>query len=147
MTELSGYYRKVFSYTSTGNTSYVAVYSGNSSLTGSTSATFVPVAQIETRTSIEVRVSSDAYGNETRQRITVQVSTVSGAPATITGTVNAKAGNQVLCTITLVSNQGRCTLTARELLGHHKYRIYGVYAGSATYAKSTSDNQLYRIGA
>ncbi len=133
------------SYTSTGNTSYVAVYSGNSSLTGSTSATVVPVALIETRTSIMLRKGSDPYGSEARQRITVQVSTVTGTPATIAGTVKAMAGSQVLCTITLVSNQGNCTLTAKELHGHHTYRIYAVYAGSPTYATSTSDNQLYRI--
>ena len=133
------------SYTSTGNTAYVAVYSGNSSLSGSTSATVVPVAQVVTRTSIMLRKGSDSYGLENRQRITVQVSTVTGSPAAITGTVTAMAGSQVLCTITLVSNQGHCTLTARELHGHHTYRLYGVYAGSTTYAKSTSDNQLYRI--
>jgi len=133
------------SYTSTGNTSYVAVYSGSSSLTGSTSATVVPVAQVETRTSIMLRKGSDFYGKESRQRVTVHMSTVDGTPATITGTVYAMAGHQVVCAITLVSNQGHCTLTARELGGHHTYRIYGVYAGSTTYAKSTSDNQLYRI--
>ena len=133
------------SYSSTGNTSYVAVYSGNSSLTGSTSATLVPVAQIETRTSIELRKGSDPYGLESRQRVTVQVSTVSGLPSTIIGTVKAMAGSQVLCTITLTSNRGHCALSARELHGHHTYRIYGVYSGSATYATSKSDNQLYRI--
>ena len=133
------------SYTSTGNTTYVAVYSGNSSLSGSTSGTLVPLAQVETRTSIMLRKGSDPYGLETRQRITVQVSTVTGTPAAITGYVDAMAGNQVLCVITLVSNQGHCTLSARELHGHHTYRLYGVYMGSATYAKSTSDNQLYRI--
>jgi hypothetical protein len=133
------------SYSSTGNTAYVAVYSGNAALNGSTSATVVPVAQVETHTSIELRKGSDPYGLENRQRITVQVSTVAGTPATISGTVNAMAGTQVLCTITLVSNQGHCTLSARELRGHHTYRIYGVYSGATSYAKSTSDNQLYRI--
>jgi hypothetical protein len=133
------------SYTSTGNTAYVAVYSGNSLLSGSTSTTVVPVAQIDTRASIMLRKGSDPFGSENRQRLTVQVSTVTGTPATITGTVNAMAGSQVLCTITLASNQGHCTLTARELHGYHTYRIYGVYMGSTTFAKSTSDNQLYRI--
>jgi len=132
-------------YTSTGNTSYVAVYSGSSSLTGSTSATLTPVAQVETRTSIELRKGSDPYGLESRQRISVQVSTVSGTPATITGTVKVMAGSQVLCTISLTSNDGRCTLTGRELKGNHTYRIFGVYAASTDYATSTSDNQLYRI--
>jgi hypothetical protein len=92
-----------------------------------------------------LRKGSDFYGKESRQRITVHLWTVAGIPATITGTVNAMAGNQVLCTITLASNQGHCTLSARELGGHHTYRIYGVYTGSATYAPSKSDNQLYRI--
>ncbi len=133
------------SYTSSGNTSYVAVYSGNSSLTGSTSATVVPVAQVETRTSIMLRKGSDLYGAENRQRITVSVSTVDGTPATITGTVKAMAGSQVLCTINLVSNRGHCGLTARELGGHHTYRIFGVYSGATSFATSKSDNQLYRI--
>jgi hypothetical protein len=132
-------------YTSTGNTSYVAVYSGSSSLTGSTSATLTPLEQVETRTSIELRKGSDPYGLESRQRISVQVSTVSGTPAAITGTVKVQAGSQVLCTIPLTSNGGTCTLTARQLKGHHTYRIYGVYAASTDYATSTSDNQLYRI--
>jgi hypothetical protein len=135
----------VTNYTSTGNTSYVAVYSGSSSLTGSTSATLTPVAQVETRTSIELRKGSDPYGLETRQRVTVQVSTVSGTPATITGTIKVMAGSQVLCTISLTSNDGKCSLTARQLKGHHTYRIFGVYTGSTNYATSTSDNQLYRI--
>jgi hypothetical protein len=132
-------------YNSTANTSYVAVYSGNSSFTGSTSATVVPVAQVVTRTSIMLRKGSDPYGLETRQRITVQVSPVFGGPAAITGTVKAMAGSQVLCTITLAANHGHCALTSRELRGHHTYRIYAVYTGSATYATSTSDNQLYRV--
>jgi hypothetical protein len=132
-------------YSSTGNTAYAAVYSGNTALSGSTSATVVPVTLIQTHTSIELRKGSDPYGLETRQRITVQVSTVSGTPATITGTVTPMAGNQVLCTITLSSNSGHCTLSARELHGHHTYRIYGVFSGSTTYAASNSDNQLYRI--
>jgi hypothetical protein len=132
-------------YSSTGNTSYVAVYSGSSTLTGSTSITLVPVAQVVTRTSITLRKGSDIYGFESRQRITVLVSTISGAPAAITGTVEAMAGSQVLCTITLVANQGQCALTARELRGHHTYRIFGVYSGSTTYATSKSDNQLYRV--
>jgi Bacterial Ig-like domain (group 3) len=135
----------VTNYTSTGNTAYVAVYSGSSSLTGSTSATVTPVAQVETRTSIELRKSSDPYGLETRQRITVQVSTVSGIAATITGTVKVMAGTQVLCTIPLTSNGGKCSLTGRELHGFHTYRIFGEFTGSTNYATSTSDNQLYRI--
>jgi hypothetical protein len=132
-------------YSSIGNTSYVVVYSGSSTLTGSTSAAVVPVALIQTRTSIELRKSSDSYGHESRQRITVAMSTVAGTTATITGTVQAMAGTQVLCTITLIANGGTCNLTSRELSGHHTYRIFGVYSGSTTYAASTSDNQLYRI--
>jgi Bacterial Ig-like domain (group 3) len=135
----------VTSYTSIGNTAYVVVYSGSSSLTGSTSATLTPTAQVETRTSIELRKGSDPYGLESRQRISVQVSTVLGTPAAITGTVKVMAGSQLLCTITLASNGGSCTLSARQLKGNHTYRIYGVYAGSTNYATSTSDNQLYRI--
>jgi len=133
------------SYTSIGNTSYVAVYSGDSSFTGSTSATVVPVAQVETRTSIMLRKGSDLYGKESRQHITVKVSTVIGTPATITGNVEVLAGHQILCVIALSSNGGRCMLSAAELGGYHTYRIYSVYMGSTTYAKSTSDNQLYRI--
>lgn len=133
------------SYTSTGNTAYVAVYSGSSALTGSTSATLVPAAQIETRTSIMLRKGSDLYGKESRQRITVHISTVNGTPATITGTINAMAGNQVVCRIAIVSNQGHCTLSARTLGGRHTYRLYADYMGSANYAASKSDNQLYRI--
>ena len=132
-------------YTSTGNTAYVAVYSGSSALNGSTSATLVPVAQVLTRTSIELRKGSDLYGDESRQRFTVQVSTVTGTPARISGTVDAMAGTKVLCVITLASNGGHCSLTGRELASHHTYRLYGVYVGSTTYAKSISDNQLYRI--
>ena len=132
-------------YNTTSNTSYVAVYSGNSSFAGSTSPTVVPVAQVVTRTSIELRKGSDYYGLESRQRITVQMSPIFGGPAAITGTVKAMAGSQVLCTITLSSNQGHCGLTARELHGHHTYRIYAIYSGSPNYATSTSDNQLYRV--
>lgn len=132
-------------YTSIGNTSYVAIYSGDAALAGSTSASVVPVAQIETRTSIMLRKGLDHYGLETRQRITVQVSPIIGPVTPITGTVDAIAGNQVLCVITLSANGGRCTLTARELANHHTYRIYAMYMGSTTFAKSTSDNQLYRI--
>jgi len=92
-----------------------------------------------------LRKSSDLYGYESRQRITVQVSTVLGTPGTILGTVKAMAGSQVLCTITLASNQGQCSLSSHQLNGHHTYRIYAVYSGSTTDATSTSDNQLYRI--
>jgi hypothetical protein len=133
------------SYTSIGNTAYVAVYSGNATLSGSTSATVTPVAQVLTHTAIMLRKGSDPYGLEGRQRITVKVTTVVGTPATITGTVKAMAGSQVLCTITLASSGGQCTLTAHELKGHHTYRIYAVYAASTSFATSTSDGQLYRI--
>lgn len=132
-------------YSAIGATAYVAVYSGDSSLNSSTSTTLTPTALTATRTSIMLRKGSDPYGMESRQRITVSVTTIFGAPGTITGTVKAMAGSQVLCVITLASNGGSCTLTPTELAGHHTYRIFAVYSGSTTYATSSSDNQLYRI--
>ena len=130
-------------YPATGNTSYVAVYSGSTAVAASTSAPLVPVAQIQTRTYLMLRKSSDLWGKETRQRITVNVTGIYGTYP-ISGQVKAMAGNQTLCVITLSGNTGTCTLSAHQL-SVHTYRIYGVYTGAAAYTSSQSDNHLYRI--
>jgi hypothetical protein len=130
-------------YPATGNTSFVAVYSGSTALAASTSSALVPVAQIQTRTYLMLRKSSDLWGKETRQRISVEVDGLYGTFA-ITGQVKAMAGNQTLCIITLKSNKGTCTLSAHQL-SVHTYRMYGVYTGAAAYTSSQSDNHLYRI--
>lgn len=96
-----------------------------------------------TTTRLLLRKSSDPFGKETRQRFTVSVTTAPGG-ALPSGQVAVLAGNATLCTITLSSGAGSCTLPPRAL-GAKTYRIYAVYQGSGAYGSSMSDKHLYRV--
>ena len=61
---------------------------------------------------------------------------VSGTPAP-TGKVSVKAGTATVCTITLASAKGSCTLTASQL-APGTYQLTASYPGITPYAASTS---------
>jgi hypothetical protein len=75
------------------------------------------------------------YGAEKTERVTVTVAPqYTGAPA---GTVTVKAGTRTVCTVTLASGTGSCTLTAAQLPPGIQH-LTATYNGSAGFAPSTS---------
>lgn len=117
----------------------VATNANGTSYGGSMTVTTMMRAHVR----LILRKSSDPFGKETRQRLTVSVTSSSGGTAP-TGQVALMAGNATLCTVTLSAGAGRCSLTAREL-SVRTFRIYAVYLGAGLFASSTSDNHLYRV--
>ena len=85
------------------------------------------VAPASTKTSLSL-TSPVTYEAEASAEFTV---TVSATRATPTGTVAVNEGTTTLCTITLSSGTGRCSLTAAQLpAGHHT--VVAVYSSAST---------------
>jgi hypothetical protein len=104
------------------------------------SSTYQAMVATELRSSTALTLSKTrvAYGGETAVRAGVTVS-----PGTPSGTVTVNAvetsgGSKIkVCTITLTSGTGSCTLAA-TVLPAGKYHVTASYAGSATVPASTS---------
>src|SRR5207248_2209873 len=114
-----------------------ARFDGSQNFAGSTSApqTLTVTAQQSTTTSLTLSAPSVPFANEQAETLTAHVTpATSGTP---TGNVTVKAGATAVCTITLASATGNCTLTPRQL-ARGSYQITATYNGDATYAKSTS---------
>jgi hypothetical protein len=79
------------------------------------------------------------YGHETAERLTVVVA--GQYRTTPAGKVSITVGRVTLCTITLKSARGSCTLSATRLRPG-TYRITATYAGSADFARSTTTKTL-----
>jgi uncharacterized repeat protein (TIGR01451 family) len=106
-----------------------------------TSSVTVPVIY-PTTTVLSLSKTSVSYGTETPETFTVTVSSSGGTP---TGTVTIGSSAGALCTVTLSSGTGHCSLTATQLpVGAYTnvvatYAVKGAFAGSSsTPAKSFS---------
>ncbi len=85
------------------------------------------VAPASTRTALSL--TTVTYGAEASSDFAVKVSATRASP---TGTVAVKAGTTTLCTITLSSGTGECSLTAAQLPA-------GRYPVAAVYSSATPD--------
>jgi hypothetical protein len=111
-----------------------AMYGGDPSYAGSTSAALTQTVSDPGTTATKTVVTSSANPAKGGQPVTL-TATVSGAGGSPTGTVTFKDGATVLAVRPLAG--GRSTLTIRTLsAGTHS--ITAVYSGNSTFAASTS---------
>ena len=75
-------------------------------------------------------------GHEQVEKLSVSVTSKSGTPG---GKVTVKAGSTTVCTITLRSGKGSCTLSARQFKPG-TYHLVATYAGTWPYGKSASSS-------
>ena len=94
------------------------------------------------RSALAVSAAKVTFGHEQRERITVTVSPQrNGKPS---GTVTVKAGNSTLCTFSLSSGKGGCTLSAKRLsVGKHS--LTASYAGSVGFSGSASAARVVTV--
>lgn len=84
------------------------------------------------------------YGHENAERISVTVTSPAGTPP---GTVRVTANsNQItICTITLKSGKGSCTLSQKQLKPNYSYSLAGTYLGAASFASSVSNAETVGV--
>ncbi len=99
----------------------------------------IPVAP--TTTAVSLSASSVTFGHEQTEKVQVTVSAASGTP---TGTVTVSSGSAKVCTISLASGQGSCTLTATQF-GAGTVSLVARYVGPAWYAPSTSQAVSFMV--
>jgi hypothetical protein len=127
-----------------GATTVSAVYHGalatNPSLAG---AVHVMVAPEPSKTALALSMTTVKKGSEQKARFTAFV--YPGYPGlTPSGTVSITAGGRVLCSATLRSGAGACSLGASEL-GAGSYKVIAIYHGSATMHPSSSPSKTLTV--
>ena len=103
-------------------------------LTSSGPVVTLTVSKAATTTGLTVSPAGVAYGHEQAGRVSVAVTSPGGTPG---GTVTVKSGTVTVCTITLASGEGSCTLPAAEF-PPGTAQLTASYNGSADFATSTS---------
>src|SRR5208283_1478755 len=83
------------------------------------------------------------YGDEQVGQVSVTVSP-EFAGFTPTGTVSVKESTTVLCTITLASGKGSCSLSSTEL-GGGTYSVVASYNGSGDFDTSTTSGETLTV--
>jgi hypothetical protein len=126
-----------------GTRQLVATYGGGIGFGGSASATeALTVAKAASTTSMALSAAKVSYGHEKKEHLTVTVSPqYGGTPA---GTVTVKAGNITVCTITLVSGKGNCTLSAKKLSKGTRH-LAATYDGNTDFTSSTSATRTLKV--
>ncbi len=97
-------------------------------------------SSLTSATALNLSAATVTYGNEQVEQVSVSVSSA-GTP---TGTVTVTAGTTTLCTISLVSAAGTCTLQATQLPAG-TYQVTGSYSGDANASPSTSPPQALMV--
>jgi Bacterial Ig-like domain (group 3) len=121
---------------SPGTVKVTASYGGATGFAPSTAAEkSFSVARAESRTSLSRSVIKVTYGHEQSEKLSVAASPqYSGAPS---GKVTVKSGSTTVCTITLKSGKGTCTLSARKLRTG-RWHLVADYTGNSDFAGSAS---------
>jgi hypothetical protein len=118
-----------------GTARLTAIYNGDHSFAASTSgAATLTVAQAPTQTGVALSAASVAYGDEQAERVSVSVTSPNG---TLHGTVTVLDGPAAVCTITLSSGKGTCTLSGTQF-PPGTVQLTATYGGSANFASSAS---------
>jgi hypothetical protein len=101
------------------------------------------VGKATSKTALKLSATKVTYGNEQTEHLAVTVSPqYSGS--TPTGTVTIKQAATTLCTITLSSGKGSCTLSAKKLpVG--TYYLVARYGGSANFGSSASVTETLTV--
>jgi hypothetical protein len=83
------------------------------------------------------------FGNESAETFTVKVTAASGTP---TGTVTITSSAGTLCTVTLVSGTGSCSLTNSQLPVGTYTHVLAIYNPTPGFvASSSSDPQTITV--
>ena len=92
--------------------------------------------------SLSLSAAKVTYGEEQAEHLSAAVTAqFTGVPA---GTVTIKSGTGTVCTITLASAKGSCTLTASQLaVGTHT--LTATYNGNSYYNPSTSAKETLTV--
>jgi Bacterial Ig-like domain (group 3) len=120
-----------------------ASYGGSAAFSTSTSAAAtVTVSKATSNTTLSLSATKVTYGHEQAERLAVRVSPeYSGTPG---GKVAVTAGRATVCTITLSSGKGGCTVPARKLhVGSHA--LVAVYRGNSDFTGSTSPKKTLKV--
>ena len=120
-----------------------AFYTGSANFTPSASAArTLAVSKAGTRTALSLSAASVTFGQEQAEHMSVTVSPqYSGTPG---GTVTVKSGTSTICTITLGSGRGQCSLTARQL-ATGTYTLIAVYNSNSNFAGSASSRKTLTV--
>jgi hypothetical protein len=119
--------------------SYKALLSdfGPSSTTTTTTTT-PPLSIVATTTSLTVNRSSARYGKEGTTKFTVAVSHSASGSALVLN------GGKTLCTATITSGTGTCSLSSTEL-SVGSYVIDAQFMGSSSFSGSTSSQVIFIV--
>ena len=101
----------------------------------STATTSVTPGQADKAT-IKLSTSKLTYGDEQVEKISVGVAATSGTTKP-TGTVTVSSLSGTVCTVTLKSGAGSCTLASTHLAAG-TYAVAAVYAGSSVFSSASS---------
>jgi hypothetical protein len=94
-----------------------------------------------TSTSISLSAAKVTYGDEQAEHVPVTVTSPGGTPG---GTVAVKSGTSTICTITLRSGRGQCSLAARQFrTGIHT--LIAVYNGNSNFTGSASSRKTLMV--
>jgi hypothetical protein len=118
-----------------GTETLTASYSGVTGFYPSVSpAVALVVSKAPSTTALSLSSSKATYGDEQTDKVSVVVTSPSGPP---NGTVTVKSGSTAVCTITLGSGKGGCTLSATALAAATQ-QLTASYNGSTDLASSRS---------
>jgi spore coat protein U-like protein len=120
-----------------------ATYSGSTSLAPSASTPrTLTVAKAASKITLSLSAARVTYGQERSERLTVKVTgQYAGTPA---GKVTVKSGKTTVCTITLASGKGSCTLAAKKLPAGTRTLI-AVYGGNGDFTAATSARKALKV--
>jgi hypothetical protein len=120
-----------------------ASYNGSANFNPSASAArTLAVSKAGTRTALSLSATRVTLGHEQAERLSVTVShQYSGTPG---GTVTVKSGTSTVCTITLRSGRGQCSLAARQLRTG-TYTLIAVYHGNSNFTGSASSRKTLTV--
>ena len=127
-----------------GTTQLTATYNGSADFnTSASAAETLAVSKATSKTALSLSATKVTYGHEQAERLTASVAPqYSGT--TPGGTVTVKSGTTTVCTITLGSAKGSCTLSARKLpTGAHT--LSASYSGSSDFTGSTSARKTLTV--
>jgi hypothetical protein len=96
---------------------------------------------VSTATAMTLSAPKAVYGREQTERVSVAVSASSGTP---TGSVAVTSGTTRVCTITLASGAGSCTVGARQF-APGSVRLTASYAGSSGFSSSASSAGTFTV--
>ena len=101
------------------------------------------VAKATSKTTLKLSATKVPYGHEQVEHLSVTVSPQHSGSA-LAGRVTISESGTRLCTITLASGKGTCTLSSKELKAG-TYRLVATYGGSTNFKGSTSAKETFTV--